>query len=373
MVELISTVGASKSNVKAFKSTICPVPFKVNVPLVELIETPFVLVWEVIETPLAPLNVNEPVLVEKFEFVFESKLIEPFTESKLIFPVADSNVIFLLVSTSRPPALANNLIADWLSPCVLVNTIVSDIPLLVVTVKAFASFVLETILIFPPDKLIFLPSEASISIPPASAFNLIDASSVPWVFCKTIVSEEPWLVVTENAFASFVLEAIVIWPPDILISLPAAPSISTPPAKAFNLIDASSVPWVFCKTIVSEEPLLVVTENAFASFVLEAILIWPPDILIFFPAAASISIPPAKAFNSIAASFVPCVFCKTIVSEEPWLVITEKAFASSVLEVILIWPPDILISFPVAASISIPPATEFNWIADSLVPSSFKI
>ena len=115
------------------------------------------------------------------------------------------------------------------------------------------------------------------------------------------------------------------------------------------------------------------TENAFASFVLEAILIWPPDILTFLPAAASISTPPAKAFNLIASSLVPCVFCKIMVSKEPWLVVTEKAAASFVLEAIVIWPPDILTSLSAAASILIPPATEFNWIADSLVPSSFKI
>ena len=85
---------------------------RVRVPLVDVIETPFVLVADVIDTPDAPLKVNEPVLVEKFEFVLESKLIEPFVESKLIFPLEESNVMFLLVSISTPPALVSNLIAD---------------------------------------------------------------------------------------------------------------------------------------------------------------------------------------------------------------------------------------------------------------------
>ena len=112
VVASILTVVPSKSNIDASKSTVCPVAFKVNLPLVELIETPLVLVADDILTPSAPVNVNEPELVEKLEFVLESKLIEPFVESKLISPVEDSSVIFLLVSISRPPALAANLIAD---------------------------------------------------------------------------------------------------------------------------------------------------------------------------------------------------------------------------------------------------------------------
>ncbi len=79
---------------------------------VELIETPLELVADVIVTPSAPENVNEPELVEKLDAVFESRLIEPFVESKLISPVEESSVIFLLVSISRPPAVVVNLIAD---------------------------------------------------------------------------------------------------------------------------------------------------------------------------------------------------------------------------------------------------------------------
>ena len=93
----------SKSNIDASKSIVCPVAFKVNLPLVELIEIPLVLVADDIVIPSAPVNVNEPELVEKLEFVLASKLIEPFVES---------SVIFLLVSISIPPALAANLIAD---------------------------------------------------------------------------------------------------------------------------------------------------------------------------------------------------------------------------------------------------------------------
>ena len=95
---------------------------------------------------------------------------------------------------------------------------------------------------------------------------------------------------------------------------------------------------------------------------------WPPAILISLLGAASISIPPAEAFNLIEDSFVPCIFVITIVSLVPTFVVKDIAFASSVFDENVNWPPEILTSLPAAASISTPPANEFNWIADSSVP-----
>ena len=388
--------------------------------------------------------------------------------------VAIVNVEFFPVMAT-PPTVDVNSIAASPVPCVFVTTIVSLEPWLVVIEIAFASFVLDTIVNWPPETWTSFPAAASISTPPAVATNLrassavpcvfvivmlsvdavfavratspavaivkveffpvistpptvdvnsIAASPVPCVFVTTIVSLEPWLVVIEIAEASFVFDVIVNWPPEIFTSFPAAASISTPPAVAtilrassavpcvfvivmlsvdavfavratspavaivnveffpvmatpptvdVNSIAASPVPCVFVTTIVSLEPWLVVIEIAFASFVLDTIVNWPPETWTSFPAAASISIPPAVASNLIADSFVPFVFVTTMVSLEPWLVVMEIAFASLVLDVIVNWPPEIWTSFPAAASISTPPATAVIAIAASSVPFVFTM
>ena len=80
---------------------------------------------------------------------------------------------------------------------------------------------------------------------------MIAPSSVPLVLVTTIVSDVPTLVVKDIALASSVLEERVNWPPEILTSLPAEASISTPPAVAVNFIAPSSVPFVLVKTIFS--------------------------------------------------------------------------------------------------------------------------
>ncbi len=70
----------------------------------------------------------------------------------------------------------------------------------------------------------------------------------------------------------------------------------------------------------------------------------------------------------MAASLIPWTLLITIVSVVPTLVNKLIASSSSVLEETNIWPPEMLISLPSSASISIPPFVASIFIADSLVP-----
>ena len=88
----------------------------------------------------------------------------------------------------------------------------------------------------------------------------------------------------------------------------------------------------------------------------------------FLPWSASISIPPLTASIFIAASLVPWTLLITIVSTVPTLVDSLIAFSSSVFEDINTWPPDILMSFPTSASMSIPPLVASILIAASAIP-----
>ena len=206
------------------------------------------------------------------------------------------------------------------------------------------------------------------STPPAVEVNFIADSFVPWVLTISIVSDDPTFVVNEIALASSVLDDNVNWPPEIFTSFPADASMSTPPAVEVNFIAASSVPWVFTISIVSDDPTFVVNEIALASSVFDDNVNWPPEIFTSFPTDASISTPPAVEVNFIADSFVPWVFTISIVSDDPTFVVNEIALASSVFDDNVNWPPEIFTSLPAAASISNPPATDSNLIADSDVP-----
>ena len=99
----------------------------------------------------------------------------------------------------------------------------------------------------------------------------------------------------------------------------------------------------------------------------------PAEVVKLEAAPASKLIPPALAVNSIAPAPLPCVLVITIVSLVPWLVVNEMALASSVLDDRLSCPPEIVTSFPAAASISIPPAFAVNSIAPAAVPWVFVI
>ena len=117
----------------------------------------------------------------------------------------------------------------------------------------------------------------------------------------------------------------------------------------------------------------VFNDIALASSVLDVSNNWPPEIFTSFPTDASISIPPAVEVNFIADSFVPWVLTISIVSDTPTFVVKEIALASSVFDDNFILPPEIFTSFPTDASISTPPNTEVNWIDDSSVPWLFVI
>ena len=79
-------------------------------------------------------------------------------------------------------------IAELLVPLELVTTIVSLVPTFVVNAIALASSVLDDKSIWPPDISIFLPAEASISIPPDVDCNFKEDSSVPLALPNKIVS-----------------------------------------------------------------------------------------------------------------------------------------------------------------------------------------
>ena len=87
-------------------------------------------------------------------------------------------------------------------------------------------------------------------IPPAVAVRAIAASVSPWVLVATIVSEVPTLVVKLIALVVSSFEEIATWPPAISTSLPIAASISTPPTVEVRVIASSPVPRPFVRVIV---------------------------------------------------------------------------------------------------------------------------
>ena len=120
------------------------------------------------------------------------------------------------------------------------------------------------------------------------------------VFVNTIVSVVPTLAVKEIADAILSLDENINWPPEILISLVAAASISTPPANEFNWIADSSVPLV-----------LIILRSSFAG-VADAATIKHASWLAlpstkFFSSATLKSIPPLLEYIFIASLVVPSV------------------------------------------------------------------
>ena len=109
------------------------------------------------------------------------------------------------------------------------------------------------------------------------------------------------------------------------MSFPAAASISTPPAVAVRAIAASSVPFVFTRRISS---FPAVSDAATTTYASKSAF---PNVK-SFPFATFIVIPPATDDKLIAVLLVPFVFVTEIVSAAPTLVDNEIASASLVLE-----------------------------------------
>ena len=263
-----------------------------------------------------------------------------------------------------PPADAAKLIASFVVPCVFVTTIVSDVPILVVNEIALGVSCFETIVKEPPERLISLSAAASISIPPAVANNFTASSAVPCVLVMLILSPVAVLATKEISPSVFISKI------DVLAV------ILRPPTVDLICIESSEFPLTFVKVILSDAAELVVRTALPNVVILKveffAVIASPPEVALISIAASSdpfvltirissfptvpdgatftyaskaafpkvnsfssatfIVIPPAAAVNAIEELSVPCVFVTVTVSDEPWSVVNEIAFASFVFE-----------------------------------------